>query len=199
MWSSWLSLWQVHVHCKELPFMQLDWDFWMHMGWCCLCLTIVVVFLCRWILFQYFFYLFLPSYFLCYIHVIFHDLKCLIFMNRTLPFFCLYVCDIKKACEEQEIGLISFMIISNCYFIFIYYSYCKNLWQYLNAFSRVSQSELHQQLEGLSVELTRVQEQTQCPLQLDAYIKKLQNAKRRVVVVNNILQNTQVGVDSVMM
>lgn len=57
--------------------------------------------------------------------------------------------------------------------------------------TRVSQSELHQQLEGLSVELTRVQEQTQCPLQLDAYIKKLQNAKRRVVVVNNILQNTQ--------
>ncbi|XP_063614181.1 SNARE-associated protein Snapin-like [Penaeus indicus] len=57
--------------------------------------------------------------------------------------------------------------------------------------TRVSQSELHQQLEGLSVELIRVQEQTLCPLQLDAYIKKLQNAKRRVVVVNNILQNTQ--------
>lgn len=57
---------------------------------------------------------------------------------------------------------------------------------------RVSQSELHQQLEGLAAELARVQEQTRCPLQLDAYIKKLQNAKRRVVVVNNILQNTQV-------
>ncbi|XP_071538781.1 SNARE-associated protein Snapin [Panulirus ornatus] len=57
--------------------------------------------------------------------------------------------------------------------------------------TRVSQSELHQQLEGLAAELARVQEQTRCPLQLDAYIKKLQNAKRRVVVVNNILQNTQ--------
>ncbi|XP_045617607.1 SNARE-associated protein Snapin-like isoform X2 [Procambarus clarkii] len=57
--------------------------------------------------------------------------------------------------------------------------------------TRVSQSELHQQLEGLAAELSRVQEQTRCPLQLDAYIKKLQNAKRRVVVVNNILQNTQ--------
>ena len=56
----------------------------------------------------------------------------------------------------------------------------------------MSQSELHQQLEGLSAELSRVQEQSQCPLVLDSYIKKLQNAKRKVVVVNNILQNTQV-------
>ncbi|XP_064122156.1 SNARE-associated protein Snapin [Macrobrachium rosenbergii] len=57
--------------------------------------------------------------------------------------------------------------------------------------TRLSQSELHQQLEGLAAELARVQEQCQCPLQLDSYIKKLQNAKRKVVVVNNILQNTQ--------
>ena len=63
----------------------------------------------------------------------------------------------------------------------------------INHSSRLSQSELHQQLEGLAAELARVQEQCQCPLQLDSYIKKLQNAKRKVVVVNNILQNTQVS------
>ncbi|RXG57901.1 SNARE-associated protein Snapin [Armadillidium vulgare] len=55
----------------------------------------------------------------------------------------------------------------------------------------LSQSELHQQLEGLSSQLTHIQNHAQCPLPLDSYIKKLQNAKRRVVVVNNILQNTQ--------
>lgn len=57
--------------------------------------------------------------------------------------------------------------------------------------TRLSQSELHQQLDGLAVELSRVKEQVECPLHLDSHIKKLQNAKRRVVVVNNILQNTQ--------
>ncbi|XP_076054093.1 SNAP associated protein [Oratosquilla oratoria] len=57
--------------------------------------------------------------------------------------------------------------------------------------TRLSQSELHQQLEGLASELKKVQDQTHCPLNLDSYIKKLQNAKRKVVVVNNILQNTQ--------
>ncbi|KAL7643815.1 UNVERIFIED_CONTAM: hypothetical protein RMT77_005840 [Armadillidium vulgare] len=57
--------------------------------------------------------------------------------------------------------------------------------------TRLSQSELHQQLEGLSSQLTHIQNHAQCPLPLDSYIKKLQNAKRRVVVVNNILQNTQ--------
>lgn len=63
-----------------------------------------------------------------------------------------------------------------------------------SSLSRLSQSELHQQLEALLLELRRVQEQAQCPLPLDSYIKKLQNAKRRVVVVNNVLQNTQVSV-----
>lgn len=57
--------------------------------------------------------------------------------------------------------------------------------------TRTSQSELQQQLEGLQQQLTSVQQKTQCPLHLDQYIKKLQNAKRRVVVVNNILQTTQ--------
>ncbi|XP_018021340.1 SNARE-associated protein Snapin-like [Hyalella azteca] len=57
--------------------------------------------------------------------------------------------------------------------------------------TRTSQSDLQLQLEGLQQQLTAVQHQTQCPLQLDLYIKKLQNAKRRVVVVNNILQTTQ--------
>ncbi|KAF2350297.1 Snapin/Pallidin/Snn1 [Trinorchestia longiramus] len=57
--------------------------------------------------------------------------------------------------------------------------------------TRASQSDLQLQLEGLQQQLTAVQHQTQCPLHLDLYIKKLQHAKRRVVVVNNILQTTQ--------
>ena len=58
--------------------------------------------------------------------------------------------------------------------------------------ARASQSELQLQLEALQKQMNAVQQQTQCPLQLDQYIKKLQNAKRRVVIVNNILQTTQV-------
>ena len=65
-------------------------------------------------------------------------------------------------------------------------------------FFRTSQSELQEQLETLQQQMTAVQHKTQCPLQLDQYIKKLQNAKRRVVIVNNILQNTQVRVTALL-
>lgn len=42
-------------------------------------------------------------------------------------------------------------------------------------------------------ELCRINEHQKVALDLDPYVKKLLNARRRVVLVNNILQNAQVG------
>ncbi|ELT91519.1 hypothetical protein CAPTEDRAFT_222067 [Capitella teleta] len=39
--------------------------------------------------------------------------------------------------------------------------------------------------------LKRISENQQVPVELDAYVKKLNNARRRIMLANNILQNTQ--------
>ncbi|NWR80271.1 SNAPN protein, partial [Centropus unirufus] len=44
---------------------------------------------------------------------------------------------------------------------------------------------------ALSAELCRINEDQKVALDLDPYVKKLLNARRRVVLVNNILQNAQ--------
>ncbi|XP_009958546.1 PREDICTED: SNARE-associated protein Snapin, partial [Leptosomus discolor] len=44
---------------------------------------------------------------------------------------------------------------------------------------------------ALSPELCRINEDQKVALDLDPYVKKLLNARRRVVLVNNILQNAQ--------
>lgn len=44
----------------------------------------------------------------------------------------------------------------------------------------------------LFTELCRINEDQKVALDLDPYVKKLLNARRRVVLVNNILQNAQV-------
>lgn len=46
-------------------------------------------------------------------------------------------------------------------------------------------------------ELCRINEHQKVALDLDPYVKKLLNARRRVVLVNNILQNAQVCGSSV--
>ncbi|NXC78453.1 SNAPN protein, partial [Anhinga anhinga] len=46
-------------------------------------------------------------------------------------------------------------------------------------------------LSALSPELCRINEDQKVALDLDPYVKKLLNARRRVVLVNNILQNAQ--------
>ena len=51
---------------------------------------------------------------------------------------------------------------------------------------------LHQYL--FFAELGRINEHQKVALDLDPYVKKLLNARRRVVLVNNILQNAQVRV-----
>ncbi|EEC10248.1 SNARE-associated protein snapin, putative, partial [Ixodes scapularis] len=57
--------------------------------------------------------------------------------------------------------------------------------------TRVSQLELRQHIDSLAEDLRRVSEEQEVPYDLDGYVKKLLNAKRRVVLVNSILQNTQ--------
>nr|XP_044994439.1 SNARE-associated protein Snapin isoform X1 [Jaculus jaculus] len=57
---------------------------------------------------------------------------------------------------------------------------------------RESQVELREHIDNLATELCRINEDQKVALDLDPYVKKLLNARRRVVLVNNILQNAQV-------
>uniref|UniRef100_A0A8C5TX13 Biogenesis of lysosome-related organelles complex 1 subunit 7 n=1 Tax=Malurus cyaneus samueli TaxID=2593467 RepID=A0A8C5TX13_9PASS len=54
-----------------------------------------------------------------------------------------------------------------------------------------SQVELREHIDSLATELCRINEDQKVALDLDPYVKKLLNARRRVVLVNNILQNAQ--------
>ncbi|XP_076353707.1 SNAP associated protein [Tachypleus tridentatus] len=57
--------------------------------------------------------------------------------------------------------------------------------------TRISQMELRQQIDSLAEDLRHVSENQHVPYDLDIYVKKLMNAKRRVMLVSNILQNAQ--------
>lgn len=57
--------------------------------------------------------------------------------------------------------------------------------------TRISQLELRQQIDSLAEDLRKISDGQQVPLDFDVYVKKLMNAKRRVMLVNNILQNAQ--------
>lgn len=57
--------------------------------------------------------------------------------------------------------------------------------------TRQAQSELKDQIESLSVDLKKVAEEQSCPVDLESYITKLNNSKKRVVVVQNILATAQ--------
>ncbi|KAG9328314.1 hypothetical protein JZ751_000120, partial [Albula glossodonta] len=56
---------------------------------------------------------------------------------------------------------------------------------------RESQVELREHIDNLATELCRINEHQKVALDLEPYVKKLLNARRRVVLVNNILQNAQ--------
>ncbi|XP_026096713.1 SNARE-associated protein Snapin [Carassius auratus] len=56
---------------------------------------------------------------------------------------------------------------------------------------RESQVELREHIDNLASELSRINEHQKVAQDLDPYVKKLLNARRRVVLVNNILQNAQ--------
>lgn len=55
----------------------------------------------------------------------------------------------------------------------------------------MSQIVLRQQIDGLIEELLKINEALQYPIELDGYVTKLGNAKRKIVVIGNILQKTQ--------
>ncbi|XP_029195618.1 SNARE-associated protein Snapin-like [Acropora millepora] len=56
---------------------------------------------------------------------------------------------------------------------------------------RQSQVELREQIDKLSQDLHRLSELQEIPVDLEPYVKKLMNSRRRVMLVNNILQNAQ--------
>ncbi|XP_053560223.1 SNARE-associated protein Snapin [Bombina bombina] len=56
---------------------------------------------------------------------------------------------------------------------------------------RESQVDLREHIDSLALELCKINEDQKVALDLDPYVKKLLNARRRVVLVNNILQNAQ--------
>lgn len=56
---------------------------------------------------------------------------------------------------------------------------------------RESQIELRQQIDLLAEDLKKIAELQGIPIDLEPYVKKLNNSRRRVMLVNNILQNAQ--------
>jgi len=56
---------------------------------------------------------------------------------------------------------------------------------------RQSQIELKSQIESLSLELNTISKNQQCPIDLESYIKKLLDARRRITTINSVLQNAQ--------
>ncbi|KXJ08795.1 SNARE-associated protein Snapin [Exaiptasia diaphana] len=56
---------------------------------------------------------------------------------------------------------------------------------------RQSQVELRTQIDALTEDLHKLQELQEIPLDLEPYVKKLMNSRRRIMLVNNILQNAQ--------
>ncbi len=57
---------------------------------------------------------------------------------------------------------------------------------------RQSQLELRAQIESLTTELGVIAQNQQSPIDLESYIKKLLDARKRITIVNSILQNAQV-------
>ncbi|XP_034252454.1 SNAPIN protein homolog [Thrips palmi] len=57
--------------------------------------------------------------------------------------------------------------------------------------TRISQEELKQHLDSLSDELKELAEHQICPLHLEKYVNKLNDAKAKISVVGNILQSSQ--------
>jgi len=56
---------------------------------------------------------------------------------------------------------------------------------------RQSQFDLRQNIDSLAEDLKKISEAQPNNVDLDSYIKKLNNSRRRVMLVNNILQNAQ--------
>ena len=51
--------------------------------------------------------------------------------------------------------------------------------------------------DPIFLELKKINEKQQTPIELDVYVKKLNNSRRRIMLVSNILQNVQVVISIV--
>ncbi|XP_033643522.1 SNARE-associated protein Snapin-like isoform X2 [Asterias rubens] len=56
---------------------------------------------------------------------------------------------------------------------------------------RESQLELRHQIEELDEVLKQLGQSREPPIELDPYVKKLMNSKRKIAVISNIIQNAQ--------
>ncbi|XP_064395139.1 SNARE-associated protein Snapin-like [Halichondria panicea] len=56
---------------------------------------------------------------------------------------------------------------------------------------RKSQAELRDKIDALGEELRVLSEKQKVPVDLDTYVKKLANSRKRILLVNDILQNVQ--------
>lgn len=56
---------------------------------------------------------------------------------------------------------------------------------------RQSQVDLRQHIDNLAEDLKSISDTQPVNIELDSYVKKLNNARRRVMLVNSILQNAQ--------
>jgi hypothetical protein len=54
--------------------------------------------------------------------------------------------------------------------------------------ARGAQIELNNQLSELEAQLEAVNSDLQCPVDLETYVNRLHSAKKRVIVINNVLQ-----------
>lgn len=58
--------------------------------------------------------------------------------------------------------------------------------------TRAAQLELRDRIDSLERQLEAIRNQSQPPVDLENYIQKLSNSKKRILVVNSILQGAQV-------
>ncbi|XP_071947323.1 SNARE-associated protein Snapin-like isoform X2 [Antedon mediterranea] len=56
---------------------------------------------------------------------------------------------------------------------------------------RESQVELRQHIDDLDEVLKKLATEKEAPIELDGYVKKLTNCKRKITVINSILHNAQ--------
>lgn len=59
--------------------------------------------------------------------------------------------------------------------------------------TRDAQNELKERITALEQQLLAIEAEQSCPLDLETYINKLQASKKRILVVNTILQGAQVN------
>uniref|UniRef100_A0A914WJB5 Biogenesis of lysosome-related organelles complex 1 subunit 7 n=1 Tax=Plectus sambesii TaxID=2011161 RepID=A0A914WJB5_9BILA len=57
--------------------------------------------------------------------------------------------------------------------------------------TRSSQIQLRQQIDRLAEDLRNISDNYQAPYDLEGYVRKLQDSRKRVAVVSSILQNAQ--------